>query len=293
MATSRSKPKCTRLKRSASSSPSSPSSSVEPTRSVNSNVTTAAATLSSGGSGLGGCRLPAAPECFCELARLVRRGDPELVAQPLAQPLVRPDRTGAIAGGGEASHQIAQRHFSEPVEGHLPTRVRDGLIQCALAFGIGREPGEDAGHAVAMLVTALVHPVVVQAGEQLAARYDERVLRTSLGDAALELSQVGPDERVPRKTHLVPAGNQVLLAAGAERASQRRQAHCEGLSARSRRGHRARSERRASIEGASCGRPRASRAERGPAGSTVAQLSVPSTSIVRSPSTRTRSMPQA
>ena len=57
-----------------------------------------------------------------------------------------------------------------------------------------------------MLVAPLIHPVLVETGEQLAAGELERFLEAPLLDPALELAKVRPHERVVGEADLVPGG---------------------------------------------------------------------------------------
>ena len=133
-ATSRSRPKSTRRSRSASSSPSSERSSVEPTRSVKSNVTTAAAGAErrqrrarrrqrpGRRAGFGPAR--ASPEKGRSATRHATAG---LAARQ------RLDRRRAVSGGREPAHQIPLRLLGKRVKSHLLARVSDRLLQVARA----------------------------------------------------------------------------------------------------------------------------------------------------------------
>ena len=109
------------------------------------------------------------------------------------------------------------------IEGHLATCVIDRRLQVSLPLGAGGEPCEHADHAIAVLVAAFIHPVVVESREQLAATQRERLLEPILLDASLKLGDVRPHFGFAGETNVVPAGDQVSLAVGPKRPAQGRQ----------------------------------------------------------------------
>ncbi len=74
-----------------------------------------------------------------------------------------------------------------------------------------------------MLIAPLVHPVVVEPRQNVAAGKLDGVLEPVLLDAALELRNVRPDEVLARQADGVAIGDHVLLAVLTQRAPQRRQ----------------------------------------------------------------------
>jgi hypothetical protein len=59
-----------------------------------------------------------------ELARLLGRRDPEFARapQPIAQPRIRPKRSGTVADGGEADDQSPLGFLRQRIERHAPAR---------------------------------------------------------------------------------------------------------------------------------------------------------------------------
>ena len=75
------------------------------------------------------------PQGLGQLARRLRGSDPQLVAQPLAQALVSPDRPGSVSSRRQPSHQIPLRLLGERVKRHLAAGVADRRLQILVPFG--------------------------------------------------------------------------------------------------------------------------------------------------------------
>jgi hypothetical protein len=192
---------------------------------VNSNVTTALA----GAAGrrrlrrLRRCCLGAVPQRVGQLARRPRGRNPELVAQPAGQPFIGPQRRRPVPGCCQPPHQLPLRFLSERVEGHLATGVLDRSLKFPLALGPGGEPRQQFRNLVAHLVATLVHPILVEPGEQLPAAQRQRVLKALVLHAVFELRDVGPHLGIAGKPDVVPASDQISLAVRAEGSAQCRE----------------------------------------------------------------------
>ena len=154
-----------------------------------------------------------------ELARLRRRSDPQLAAHAVAQALVDGDRGGAVAGPPEALDQRPVALLGERIELDLLARPAQTGDVVAGRVGQRREPLERVADGLAMTVTRLPGPVLLEAGEQLARAQRERLGELAAFDELVERVQVDPD--VVAQADLVTRGEQVARAAGTERGAQR------------------------------------------------------------------------
>jgi hypothetical protein len=89
-------------------------------------------------------------------------------------------------------------------------------VQLAALLRAGGESLECRRDAVAVLVPALVGPLVVEPLEEFSPAEVERLLDLAGGEQALELGQVRPYHLVIRKRDRLAARDQVAIGAGAE-----------------------------------------------------------------------------
>lgn len=82
-----------------------------------------------------------------------------------------------IACGSEPANELVVRPLGQRVELHLPPGPAQRASEVTGCLGPFREASERFHRPVAMFVTRLVHPVVVQPGEQLTSAQLESLLK--------------------------------------------------------------------------------------------------------------------
>jgi hypothetical protein len=121
------------------------------------------------------------------VACLGGRGEPELRAQAICEPVVHAQRARAVSCGREPSHDVARRGLVQRVELEATPRVGDGELGRRRITG---EPHEDVGEPGGLPVARFEHPVGVEVLEQRAAVRRGRGLQRPLTHQPLGLLQV-------------------------------------------------------------------------------------------------------
>src|SRR5262249_52392171 len=125
--------------------------------------------------------------------RLRRGGDAEVAAEPRLEPAVGGQRRRAIARLGEAAHQPPHRLLRMRVQARLLAAAAHHLLQLARLLGGLGGALIQLDQELAMLIARLKHPVLLEAGEQIAlTRQLERLLDLPGVDQFNERSGVDP-----------------------------------------------------------------------------------------------------
>ena len=163
-----------------------------------------------------------------ELAGIGRRRHAEFAAQRPGERLVRGNRGGGVAPGGEPPHQDAGGVLGERVELEPAARVRHRGVVVPARLGLLAERGEQAANPIAVIVPRLEHPVVVEVGEQRSVAAQLDGLRpAALPREPVDLTHVDPEAGTV-EAHALAIGGEVvarlaeLAPQGRERRAQAR-----------------------------------------------------------------------
>ena len=111
---------------------------------------------------------------------------------PSAETLVGGERGGAVALGREAADVRAPPLLGVRVQRDLLTRQPDGRGAVAARLGRIGERAQPRGQALAVRVALGQHPVLLEAGQQLAVAQRERLLGPARREQRLDLARVDP-----------------------------------------------------------------------------------------------------
>jgi hypothetical protein len=139
-------------------------------------------------------RKPALPQLCGQPAGLDGRHKPQLTLQPLPETVVRRQRGGPVARGGQPCHEPPHRLLGERVERHLTPGPRDRGTGVAAVLSCHREPLQHLAELRLVLLACLEYPVVVESGQQLSGRTQgDSVLQSSRAQELVELRHVHPN----------------------------------------------------------------------------------------------------
>ena len=215
-----------------------------------------------------------------ELAGGRRRRGAELAREALAQPREDPERGRGVPGGRERAHERTMRLLAERIELGAPASERQRLP--GIGRGIRRR-GQQRVERVGVRVARLQHPLVLQAGEQLAAAAREGRVDVARRRGGLEHAHVDHDRR-PEADRI--AGGDEVVADGRAQPHAAWRRLWRALSSRTSGRSLPASASRACRPGCSASQPARSR-ERRDGGRAIGS---PSRSSASPPSSRTRSM---
>jgi hypothetical protein len=133
--------------------------------------------------------------------------------QALAQLVVGHEPPRAVPGGGEVADEVARGLLGERVEGDARAGVPNGLGRVRGPCG---QLTQELAAALAVAVTGITRPLVVQPREELAVGEGKRVLEPPGRGLLLEGQRVDPGTAQPDR---LPRGLEVVVGRVTERAA--------------------------------------------------------------------------
>ena len=160
------------------------------------------------------------PDLRGQRARRRRRRDPQRRPQPLGEPVVRGQRGRALARAREALDQAPVRLLAERVQRDRRAGPPQRLGEFARPLGVGGERLERRAEPVGVLLPGVVHPVVVEPGQQLARAGIDRLARAAGGEQRGERAHVDPQDLLVARERDRVARRHEAGGARAERRAQ-------------------------------------------------------------------------
>ena len=155
------------------------------------------------------------------LSRRLGRADSERREHAAAQIAVRCERSASIAGGGEASEEIAMGLLGQWVESRAPPGEIGSACEIAFLGRLLDEPSEELARALAVALAGLIDPIALHTGEQLSVRERQRLIVSAGRNEGLELTDIHP-QAVSREADAVTRSHE-QVGRGAELPPERPQ----------------------------------------------------------------------
>ena len=165
--------------------------------------------------------LTTSPHLVDERTRRVGQRDSELAAEALAQAVVGGERAGPVARACQASDQCSLGVLRKWIETRTPAGRSDRAGSVAVGFGPRGHAFEQVGERISVQVAMLVHPLLVEPGEQLAATQRQRLLKCPGRHVLPERRGVNPHLRRPGEPHSVARGDERAVGLVRQRSPQR------------------------------------------------------------------------
>lgn len=154
-------------------------------------------------------RCPSPAEFLRQPAQPGGRAQPELLPEPVAEACIGGQRGRDVAGAGQPGHQPALGLLRLRCQFSLPAGPGERRVRIAIGLGLLGEAFEQTEHLGAKPLAGLLHPVVVELGQQLGPGERDGLGQPAGGGEVGELVEVEPD--LPRRVEpeLIPARPQV------------------------------------------------------------------------------------